>query len=446
MTKNFVSIRVRHHKITGDRNATNAAKHDLRLKLPGYLMQEPEIFCIRWENWKEKPENDLDLASNFEAPSDDESRKKITEEIKAEFADRREDMSRRVKEFTKRRMQEKATPFTSGIITFSSEGIQNVDDTELFRVGAMAVRELCEKNDVKPIYISMHLDEKVRHFHFMMEAINSKGISVRRTKLFTREGCSKLQDWIGEKFGHLGLRRGESKSITGAVYKTVSQSHNEALIKLQKEQLEVQGKVSEAQNELLELREGVKVGKEVLGDLQDKQVALTGVLGALERERIEAQDKVLDVQNELSELQEEVKHKKEVLGDLQNKEAVLRGSVDELQRQLAELNDQIRKKRLTRAELNKKSYEEKTLYNKDVNEMRANKRRLKTEIQEAEKLLQSNEYVEVKAERDMMARFISEKGLDLEYSLWAEAYKLVRIQIDEQEQDEDELVGFSMEM
>ena len=88
-------------------------------------------------------------------------------------------------------------------MTFSEYSVDDIEDDRLLDLGKKAVRKIAAELNVKPIYISLHLDEKTPHLHYQLENLNREtGRTVART--IKKPVLSKLQDIAGEVFSEIG--------------------------------------------------------------------------------------------------------------------------------------------------------------------------------------------------------------------------------------------------
>ena len=237
MKEKYVSTRI---KARGSAAAVQGIMHDTRYTVPGYLRRDPEvIFHSFEENLSVKLGGDksLDLKEycrNLIMASVKQQQVLYTEKVK-------------------QKADLKGNWTITGVITFSEGSVNEVEHDKLLELGKEAVKRISEKLKVKPLYVSLHLDEKTPHLHYQLENLNREtGRTVART--IKKGTLTKLQDIAGKVFGEVGLSRGISREITGERYKTVAEGHREEL---------KQGEIV-----LKELQEAIQVYKDELKALK----------------------------------------------------------------------------------------------------------------------------------------------------------------------------------
>ena len=194
MNNNFVSTRI---KARGSAAAVQGIMHDTRYTVPGYLRRDPEVVFYSFEE-----DFSTKLGGNKTLDLKEYCRDLIMTSVKQQQA--------RYSEKVKQKADLKGNWSITGIITFSEGSVKDVPNDKLLELGKKAVRKISAELGVKPLYVSLHLDEKTAHLHYQLENLNREtGRTVART--IKRGTLTKLQDIAGEIFGEVGLSRGLSR-------------------------------------------------------------------------------------------------------------------------------------------------------------------------------------------------------------------------------------------
>lgn len=237
MNNNFVSTRI---KARGSAAAVQGIMHDTRYTVPGYLRRDPEVVFYSFEE-----DFSTKLGGNKTLDLKEYCRDLIMTSVKQQQA--------RYSEKVKQKADLKGNWSITGIITFSEGSVKDVPNDKLLELGKKAVRKISAELGVKPLYISLHLDEKTAHLHYQLENLNREtGRTVART--IKKGTLTKLQDIAGQIFGEVGLSRGISRETTGKRYKTVAEGHREELKAGEKKVQELKEVIQTYKDELTALK------------------------------------------------------------------------------------------------------------------------------------------------------------------------------------------------
>ena len=267
MSDKYVSTRI---KAVGSAKAVQGLMHDTRFTVPGYLRRDPEV---KFHSFEE------DFTIGFNGEKNDE--------IKAYCRSSIMDSVRIQQAIYKEKVGQKADLegnwAITGIITFSAGSIEGVAHDKLLELGKKAVQKIAAELGVKPLYISLHLDEKTPHLHYQLENLNREtGRTVART--IKKPRLSKLQDIAGEVFSEIGLKRGQSRDTTGKRYKTVAEGHREELKQGEKRIAEMREEIKMYQEELKEFKKPTEERRNITEKFFEA-LKEAGVLLTLQRRR-----------------------------------------------------------------------------------------------------------------------------------------------------------------
>ncbi len=187
MKEMIVSTRIKSYN---KRNLTYQIHHDLRVVVPNYV-----------------DKSKLDKNKYISLVSAN-SKQEIEDFIWQEWEKVKEDF----KKNNNRKMKSDAGIIIEGIITFSKEAREFVNDErnweELDRLAVEFVRELEKRWNTKGIYVARHSDETTVHYHFAVMNYDYKNHRTIRARL-KKKDTSQLQDLVASVFGKLGFRRGK---------------------------------------------------------------------------------------------------------------------------------------------------------------------------------------------------------------------------------------------
>ena len=267
MSDKYVSTRI---KAVGSAKAVQGIMHDTRFTVPGYLRRDPEA---KFHSFKDNVTVMCRGAKN----------NAIRDFCRETIMDSVREQQEIYKEKIKQKPDLGGNWAITGVITFSEHAVDGVDNDKLLELGKKTVRKIASELNVKPLYVSLHLDEKTPHLHYQLENLNREtGRTVART--IKKPVLSKLQDIAGEVFSEIGLRRGQSRDTTGRRYKTVAEGHREELKQNEKRITEMREEIKMYQEKLKELK---KPAAERRGITEKFFEALkeAGVLLTLQRRR-----------------------------------------------------------------------------------------------------------------------------------------------------------------
>ena len=262
MSEKYVSTRI---KAVGSAKAVQGLMHDTRFTVPGYLRRDPEV---KFHSFEE------DFTMAFYGDKDDE----LKAYCRASIMDSVREQQKIYREKVGQKADSKGNWTITGVLTFSEHSVDGMDNDKLLNLGKKAVRKIAAELNVKPIYISLHLDEKTPHLHYQLENLNREtGRTVART--IKKPVLSKLQDIAGEVFSEIGLKRGQSRDTTGKRYKTVAEGHREELKQNEKRITEMREEIEMYKEELKELKKPAKerrgITEKFFEVLKDAGVLLT---------------------------------------------------------------------------------------------------------------------------------------------------------------------------
>lgn len=401
---NYVSVRA--EAITkGD--AKKSASHDIRLRAPVYLRDDPNATMIIFRT-QDKGGNGQ-ITSDVARSRPEDARRALYDHIDALDREQRE---RNEAHKTKRGGKRLQNTFIRGIITFSPDGVANVKPADLDKAAFKTLREICERQNVKPVYIVKHLDEKTPHYHFLTEGCDLDNGKSRSCEL-GRRACREMQDIAGRHFGALGFMRGQSKSLTGAEHMTVKQLHAQE----REEQIA----------QLDALHSSVEAVKNDLADLHAER-------DQLDREICDRNEDLRKVKEKKKASEEEKKR------------------IDE---EIKRLQDDLRRQRLTQDQLSQLTKAAVKEYKERVSKCRQALKALKTaakkmhelEMQKAaaeRKLKLTTQQLQIYGgavamaeELDRVKTYLEERGYTEDYEDWAADYEEARREEDQEVDDYD---------
>lgn len=401
---NYVSVRA--EAITkGD--AKKSASHDIRLRAPVYLRDDPNATMIIFRT-QDKGGNGQ-ITSDVARSRPEDARRALYDHIDALDREQRE---RNEAYKTKRGGKRLQNTFIRGIITFSPDGVANVKPADLDKAAFKTLREICERQNVKPVYIVKHLDEKTPHYHFLTEGCDLDNGKSRSCEL-GRRACREMQDIAGRHFGALGFMRGQSKSLTGAEHMTVKQLHAQE----REEQIA----------QLDALHSSVEAVKNDLADLHAER-------DQLDREICDRNEDLRKVEEKKKASEEEKKR------------------IDE---EIKRLQDDLRRQRLTQDQLSQLTKAAVKEYKERVSKCRQALKALKTaakkmhelEMQKAaaeRKLKLTTQQLQIYGgavamaeELDRVKTYLEERGYTEDYEDWAADYEEARREEDQEVDDYD---------
>lgn len=403
---NYVSVRA--EAITKG-EAKKSASHDIRLRAPAYLRDDPNATMVIFRT--------RDQGGNGQITSD--VARSRPEEVRSALYDHidaldREQRERNEAHKTKRGGKRLQNTFIRGVITFTPEGVANVKAADLDKAAFQTLRAICERQNVKPVYIVKHLDEKTPHYHFLTEGCDLDSGKSRSCEL-SRQACREMQDIAGRNFGALGFVRGQSKSLTGAEHMTVKQLHAQE---------------------------------------RDEQIAQLDTLHSC----VEAtKTELADLHAERDQLDREVCERNDDLRKIEDKKKAAEEEKNRIDEEIKQLQDDLRRQRLTQDQLSQLSKAAMREYKERVTKCRQALKALKASAKKMQELEQMNVAAEKKLqlttqqlqiyggavamaeELDRVKTYLEERGYIEEYENWASDYETVRRQ--EQEQEEDDYIG-----
>lgn len=374
----YVSTRIEH---INTQNACWQIMHDMRLRPPAYLQGDSN--ALTYLHGTEEPIEGKGNREELLGKDYDKYRKTARSWITNSAKEQKE----RYKNTVGQNIQKTTRNFIKGVITFSPEGFP-LDINELIICGKKFLHDLSQKLEVKPIYLSVHLDETTPHFHFMMENGHIEtGKSVARN--ISPNDCKEMQDLAGNIFGHLGFKRGISRDVTGAHHKSVRQAHR-------------------IEQKLME--EELQKTKEELNTLKNNILTSTAIL-VKERELTD------DTSAQLTEKSKKL--------------AACEADLYQSKKELEKVKKELKAHRASQETYRQMAKEERNTYNREVKELRNLQRKLKEEIKSLEEKLKNtekkiNEYgdsVQLAEKVDSLTSYIKDRGLEEDYEDWANAYK-----------------------
>ena len=267
MSEKYVSTRI---KAVGSSKAVQGLMHDTRFTVPGYLRRAPEV---KFHSFDE----------NFTIGFNGEKNDEIKAYCRSSIMDSVREQQAVYKEKVGQKADLEGNWAITGILTFSEHSVDGVDNDKLLDLGKKTVQKIAAELNVKPLYISLHLDEKTPHLHYQLENLNREtGRTVART--IKKPTLSKLQDIAGEVFSEIGLKRGQNRETTGKRYKTVAEGHREELKQGEKRIAEMREEIKMYQEELKEFKKPAKERRRITEKFFEA-LKEAGVLLTLQRRR-----------------------------------------------------------------------------------------------------------------------------------------------------------------
>ena len=267
MGEKYVSTRI---KAVGSAKAVQGIMHDTRFTVPGYLRRDPEA---KFHSFKDNVTVMCRGAKN----------NAIRDFCRETIMDSVREQQEIYKEKIKQKPDLGGNWAITGVITFSEHAVDGVDNDKLLELGKKTVQKIATELHVKPIYVSLHLDEKTPHLHYQLENLNREtGRTVART--IKTPTLTKLQDIAGEVFEEIGLKRGQSRETTGRRYKTVAEGHREELKQYEKRIQDMQEEIKVYREELKELKRPA-VERRSITERFFNHLKEAGVLLTLQRRR-----------------------------------------------------------------------------------------------------------------------------------------------------------------
>lgn len=183
----IVSTRIKSYN---KKNLTYQIHHDLRVVVPNYVdksrLDKNRYIPLINANSKQDIENFI---------------WQEWERVKEDF-----------KLHNKRKIKSDAGIIIEGIITFSKEARDFVNDEqnweELDKLAIEFVKELEKRWNTKGIYVARHSDETTTHYHFAVMNYDYQNHRTIRARL-KKKDTSQLQDLVASVFGKLGFKRGK---------------------------------------------------------------------------------------------------------------------------------------------------------------------------------------------------------------------------------------------
>lgn len=241
---------------------------------------------------------------------------KMKSQIKNILTQSVEQQHERYSALVKKKVHKDTLDFLNGVISFSADGIEGKTNEQLFECAEDFLAKLSERLcGAKPLYLSLHLDETVPHFHFVMENVGLRKqqsrpgqklkdgqkptMAVTASRLLCKREFEKIQDLVGECFKPIGLRRGVSAKESHAKYRTVREGHKIAIGQLQ-EQREAMEKNLEAQEK------EIKAKTVTISSLNDRMSDLGSQVAERERSINELDKKIETKKKEVETQKKEI--------------------------------------------------------------------------------------------------------------------------------------------
>ena len=215
----IVSTRIKSYN---RKNITYQIHHDLRVQIPHYI-----------DKSRLNKNKYISLVMDKEI--------KTKQDIEKYIWDEWEEIQEDFRRYNKRKMRNDTGIIIEGIITFSKDSREFVNDEEnwkkLDQKAIEFVRELERRWNTKAVYVARHSDETTTHYHFAIMNYDYENHKTIRAGLKKRH-TSQLQDLAGKVFGELGFERGkkiaqrlreEGESANTRNWGSVSQIHQKML-------------------------------------------------------------------------------------------------------------------------------------------------------------------------------------------------------------------------
>ena len=287
MKEMIVSTRIKSYN---KRNLTYQIHHDLRVVVPNYV-----------------DKSKLDKNKYISLVSAN-SKQEIEDFIWQEWEKVKEDF----KKNNNRKMKSDAGIIIEGIITFSKEAREFVNDErnweELDRLSVKFVRELEKRWNTKGIYVARHSDETTVHYHFAVMNYDYKNHRTIRARL-KKKDTSQLQDLVASVFGKLGFRRGkylaqrlkeEGENANVRNWGSVASIHQkmlEEIAQMEEKKKELEEKI-EKYTKLIEKKEKqIEDLQQTETEIKDKIQKLDRLKEEIEKKKIQKLSEELKIRN-----------------------------------------------------------------------------------------------------------------------------------------------------
>jgi len=236
------------------------------------------------------------------------------------------------KENNKRNLRTSQGSWAEGILTFSEQlrvdyASGAITEKQLLDAATEMLKEFEKEWETKIELVTLHLDEKTPHFHFMFKNFDELGNSITH-KNRDKETLSLLQDLMFKHFEPLGMERGIKKTTSGFDHKKtriditinhqlkIISDNNLTIDNILKEQSELRSENSDITLEIVSLKS------------QRKEIQADVLLGKTEKKNlysdISAKQKTLREEYKINnaktkELSSKIKEIKSAQAELQNK-------------------------------------------------------------------------------------------------------------------------------
>lgn len=187
--------------------------HDLREKSPNYLEASPRVLFRDLRGYHRN--------RAFGRVDDAEAVRALHWELET----RREDQRERYAKTHGRRINRNTRPFVRVLLAFSRQ-VNDLDVRKVLEAAEDFFLQLASSGDLPLVYYALHQDEKVLHFHALLENFDYETNETRYRRL-GRAFFSQVQDLAEECFSSLGFRRGIPRELTREANRTVREAHRE---------------------------------------------------------------------------------------------------------------------------------------------------------------------------------------------------------------------------
>lgn len=210
MSESYVCVRL--EAVSAGR-ARHQFLHDLREKCPNYLAAPPRVLFRDLRGYHRN--------RAFGRVADAEAIRALHWELET----RRKDQRERYTKTHGRRINRNTRPFVRALLAFSRQ-VNDIDIREVLNAAEHFFLQLASSGNLPLVYFVLHEDEKVRHFHALLENFDYEANETRYRHL-GRNFFSQVQDLAEECFTPLGFRRGIPKELTRESNRSVTQAHKE---------------------------------------------------------------------------------------------------------------------------------------------------------------------------------------------------------------------------
>jgi hypothetical protein len=190
-----------------------------------------------------------------------------------------------------RSWQKKTKPFLTGVISFSSGFMLDIEESKIFN---QKLNQFIQETFSQKLTCVLHRDEKSLHFHFTIFNYDFKTHKTIGRNINTSELQDKLFDFLNKQDLTYGHKRGESKKLTNAKHLEIMEG--------KKIELDNQSKIIENQKEDIKELENInKKQKNIMEELSSDIKSMREYNQNLENDKYKLIEEGKKIKNELYE-------------------------------------------------------------------------------------------------------------------------------------------------